>query len=146
MPSRKQRRRRVKDRRHYEWVYVDEEGREVEAPEEEPQPARKNDVKGARAQAARGRPPARRVPPPSWRRVGKRALIFAPLMFVTLSLIATELTLLGRVVQTVVMLGFFLPFSYFVDSLMYRSYLRRGGQPAPEEPPARRSRGARAGS
>ena len=37
MPSRKQRRRRLKERRHeYEYVYVDEEGREVEAPEDAP--------------------------------------------------------------------------------------------------------------
>jgi len=31
-------------------------------------------------------------------------------------------------VQTVILLGFFLPFSYLMDSLMYRAYLRRTGQ------------------
>ena len=37
MPSRKQRKRRAKDRRHeWEYVYVDETGEEVEAPEDEP--------------------------------------------------------------------------------------------------------------
>ena len=36
MPSRKQRRRRQKDRRHdWEYVYVDDAGQEVEAPDEE---------------------------------------------------------------------------------------------------------------
>jgi hypothetical protein len=32
------------------------------------------------------------------------------------------------VVQTLVLLGFFLPFSYLMDSVMYRTYLRRTGQ------------------
>src|ERR687887_2706578 len=54
VPSRKQRRRRLKERRHeYEYVYVDEEGREVEAPEDAQQQA---PARGAKA--ASGRRPA----------------------------------------------------------------------------------------
>jgi hypothetical protein len=41
------------------------------------------------------------------------------------------------VVQTLVLLGFFLPFSYLMDSLMYRTYLRRTGQSGKSEPRAR---------
>ena len=137
MPSRKQRRRRLKERRHeYEYVYVDEEGREVELDEAEERPEAKSDGKASKA--APGRRPARKVEPPSWRRVGKRALIFAPIMFLTLSLVADELTYVERAFQTLVLLTFFLPFSYVMDSMMYRAYLRRGGQPAGNAPSGRR--------
>ena len=83
MPTRKQRRRRQKERRHeYEYVYVDEEGREVEVePEDEKAPARKDKRP---APASR---PRRAIEPPSWQRVGRRALIFAPLMFITIRLL-----------------------------------------------------------
>lgn len=139
MPSKKQRRRREKDRRHeYEVVYVDEEGREVEPPPEAERAPRANGT-AARPKAAAGkatRAPARggratrggrTVDPPSWRRIGKRALIFAPLMFVTVSLLNREQTLAQHVVMTVFLLAFFLPFSYVMDSIMYRSFQKRTG-------------------
>ena len=137
MPSRKQRRRRSKERRHeYEYVYVDEEGREVEAPEEEQPPASprgKSASAGRRAATTtRG---GRRIEPPSWRRVGKRALFIGPAMFLLINLMGKNLSVAQRVYETVVLLTIFLPFSYFMDSLMYRSYLKRTGA-AP--PPSRR--------
>ena len=127
MPSRKQRRRRQKDRRHdWEYVYVDDAGHEVEAPEAEavispngkraPQPSRKTQAGGMRE-----------VPPPSWRRVGKRGLIFAPLMFLTVTFLSGNLTNAQRLVNTVFLLAFFLPFSYAIDALMYRMYKKRAG-------------------
>jgi hypothetical protein len=70
------------------------------------------------------------VQAPSWRRVAKRGLIFAPLMFVTVMLIDSSLTLPQVAVQTVFLLAIFLPFSYFMDSFMYRRYQRRAGEPA----------------
>ena len=127
MPSRKQRRRRQKSLRHeYEFVYVDEEGNEVEVDpgEAAPEPVKKTD-----SRARPGLRPGRVVPPPSWNRVAKRGLIFAPFMYITLSLIASDLSPGAQVVQTVILLAFFLPFSYVMDSVMYRSYLRRGGKP-----------------
>jgi hypothetical protein len=36
-----------------------------------------------------------------------------------------ELTSAQKVTQAVVLMAFFLPFSYFMDSLMWRSYQRR---------------------
>ena len=139
MPSRKQRRRRQKERRHeYEYVYVDEEGHEVEVPEEEqPKPAatvadRKT---SGRAGAARSPRTARRIEPPSWRRVGKRALFLGPVMFILINLVGRDLTVAARIYQAALLLALFLPFSYFMDSIMYRSYLKRTGQ-AP--PPSRR--------
>jgi hypothetical protein len=128
MPSRKQRRRRAKERRHeWEEVWVDEEGNEVEPPSDEDAPSRN----GKRAVAA----PARRagsraVQPASWRRVAKRGLIFAPLMFLTVTFLSGELSLSQRLVNTAFLLAFFLPFSYAMDALMYRMYVRRGGRQA----------------
>jgi hypothetical protein len=120
MPSRKQRRRRAKDRRHeYEFVYVDEEGREVEV--DEPAEERKK---------TDGRPPpktraGRVVEPASWSRVGRRALIFSPLMFISIRLLEKNEPLRDSIVRTVVLLALFLPFSYLMDTMLYRSHLRR---------------------
>ncbi|HEV2712438.1 MAG TPA: hypothetical protein VGU26_05010 [Gaiellaceae bacterium] len=125
MPSRKQRRRRAKARRHeWEEVWVDDEGNEIEPPSDEAQPSR-ND-KRARSPAGR-QGGMRQVQPPSWRRVAKRGLIFAPLMFLTVSFLSSGLTTSQTVLQTVFLLAFFLPFSYAMDALMYRMYIRRGG-------------------
>jgi len=132
--NKKQQRRRQKERRHeYEEVWVDSEGNEL-APEEveeivpaaataKASPAAK---KSAPARGRTGRVP----PPPSWRRVGKRAAIFAPLMFVTVYIIGgSKLTLTGKLFQTAVLLLFFIPFSYAMDSIQYRNYQKRQGQP-----------------
>ena len=128
MPTRKQRRRRAKDRRHeYEYVFVDDDGNEVDVAPEDPATER------AASRNGRARPaqqPNVRVQPPSWRRVGKRGLIFAPLMFVTVMFIDTSLELWQVAVQTVWLLAIFLPFSYFMDSFMYRRHQRRAGEPA----------------
>jgi hypothetical protein len=126
MATRKQRKRRQKDRRHeYEYVYVDAEGREVEeAPEEVRADKRTN---GQSPQAAmRG---GRKIEPPSWQRVGKRALWIGPLMFLTLTVIADELTLAQRLSQTVLMLALFLPVSYLMDRMLYRTSTRAKSPP-----------------
>ena len=122
MPSRKQRRRRAKERRHeYEYVYVDEEGHEVEVePEESKAPERQGPP--ARAAAAGG--PAS-IQPPSWQRVGRRALIFGPLMFITIRLLERGEPIAASMFRTVFLLLIFLPFSYVMDAVMYRTYQRR---------------------
>jgi hypothetical protein len=127
MPSRKQRKRRAKDRRHeWEYVYVDDTGEEVEAPEDEAMSRN-----GKRSpQQAKAKPKAsgqREVQPPSWRKVGKRGLLFAPLMFLTVTLLSGDLTMTQRLVNTAFLLAFFLPFSYAMDALMYRLYKKRAG-------------------
>lgn len=125
MPSRKQRRRRAKERRHeWEEVWVDEEGNEIEPPPEEEAPSRN----GKRAVApARPQTGGRQVQPPSLRRVAKRGLIFAPLMFLTVTFLSDDLTIAQQVVQTAFLLAFFLPFSYAMDALMYRMHMKRTG-------------------
>ncbi len=123
MPSRKQRKRRAKDRRHeWEYVYVDETGEEVETPEDEPTSRNgKRQPQRTKAQSSGGR----EVQPPSWRRVGKRGLLFAPLMFLTVTFLSGDLTMTQRIVNTAFLLAFFLPFSYAMDALMYRLYKKR---------------------
>jgi hypothetical protein len=139
VPSRKQRRRRQKERRHeYEYVYVDESGEEVDvdlADVEKPAPTRAKPRSKPQAAAFRG---GREVPPPSWRRVGKRGLIFAPFMFLTLLLLSGDQSYPVLAVNTVVLLAFFLPFSYVLDSIMYRVYLKRTGGQAPRTASRRR--------
>jgi hypothetical protein len=140
VPSRKQRRRRQKQRRHeYEYVYVDEHGQEIdfdpaEAEElAEPPPKPKSKPK-PQAAPRRG---VREVPPPSWRRVGKRGLIFAPFMFVTLLLLDQDQSYDLLAINTLVLLAFFLPFSYVLDTVMYRVYVRRSGGQAARGAPRR---------
>ena len=121
VPTRKQRRRRAKERRHdYEYVYVDEEGREVEVDEPEKGVSKSKNGKGPIR--TRG---GRRIDPPSWNKVGRRALIFAPLMFITIRLLEHGEPLAATVFRTAFLLLVFLPFSYVMDTFLYRSYQRR---------------------
>jgi hypothetical protein len=125
VPTRKQRRRRAKERRHeYEYVYVDEEGREVEV--EEPEASSSKRKNGKPVARSRG---GRAIEPPSWRRVGRRALIFAPLMFLAIRLLERSEPLVASVLRTIFLLLVFLPFSYVMDTFLYRSYRRRTQQP-----------------
>jgi hypothetical protein len=156
MPSRKQRRRRQKERRHdYEYVYVDDEGHEldpaeVEVEEEEDKPAKRSPNGASPAKTKPKASPAKKgsakskaaasnvrpVPPPSWRRVAKRGLIFAPFMLLAIALLGRGLSWPARILETVWLLVLFVPFSYLIDRMMYRRYLRQIG----EEPPARQRR------
>ena len=154
MPSRKQRRRQAKERRHeYEVVYLDEDGNEVESDEEDDErdvrPAR---PKAARAAAAPGKKPGTRAPrqtgarpgrkidPPSWQRVFRRAAIFAPVMLLVIYFLKPKnASAASLLVQLVVLLFLFLPFSYYMDTFMYRSYRKRIGDPIP--PRERKPRG-----
>ncbi len=117
MPTRKQRRRRAKEQRH-EYVWEDAEGNEL-TPDEVP--ARKRDTDTGRT-AAR---PAREPQAPSWRRTFKRGLIFAPVMFLVVMFLSADLGLDDQLIQTAVIVAIFVPFSYFMDSVFWRSYQRR---------------------
>jgi hypothetical protein len=125
MPSRKVRRRRQKLKRHeYEYVVETDEGEEI--PLERPaEREREADGRGARDAGPidrRGRP----LPKPTFQRSLRRTAMFAP--FIALFLYITggdELTVFGVIVNTLVILAFFLPFSYFVDRLIYNALVRR---------------------
>jgi hypothetical protein len=125
MPSRKQRKRRAKAKRHeWEEVWVDEEGNEVEPPPDAEVEAPSRNGKRT-AQAPVRSAGGRQVQPPSWNRVAKRGLIFAPLMFLTVTFLSGSLTVTQRIVNTIFLLAFFLPFSYVMDTLMYRMAQKR---------------------
>ena len=55
----------------------------------------------------------------------RRGLLFFPLMLVTVILLGNTLTLAQQITQTLVLMAFFLPFSYFMDTMVFRSYQRR---------------------
>lgn len=132
MATRKQRRRREKEKRHeYEIVYLDDEGNEVEPDEVDVRaPAKRSaSQKGSPASSRSSGRPRRTPQPPSWRKVAKRGAIFAPLFIATVLLLGGKrMTFAGAVFQTVVLLLLFVPFSYFLDSMMYRSYQKKLGR------------------
>ena len=126
MPSKKQRRRREKLKRHqWEEVYVDEEGRELDPEEAEAlvgPAARRAERTNAEPQKGGRRP----IEPPSWRKTLRRGALFFPLMLITVFLLAgNEVTTTGKIMQALVLMAFFLPFSYFMDTMVWRSYQRR---------------------
>jgi antibiotic biosynthesis monooxygenase (ABM) superfamily enzyme len=117
MPTRKQRRRRAKEHRH-EYVWEDAEGNELD-------PAELPSTKGRSPTRTASSRPAREAQPPSWRRTLRRALVFAPIMFATVYLLSPGLQLATKITQTLIIVAVFIPFSYFLDGLFYRSYRRR---------------------
>src|SRR4030095_16073608 len=94
------------------------EGREFAA-EKLPQPSRNGASdkapKNAKRAPARGGRPGRVVDPPSWQKAGRRALLFAPFMFGILYFLNRDLPLFGVVLNTLILVAFFLPFGYLMD-------------------------------
>ena len=135
MPSRKQRRRREKGRRHdYEYVLVDEEGHEVPVDPSElrkERPERNGRKPEAKKQPrGRGGRPLRIVKPPSWNRVLKKGAIFFPVFFLLFSVVNSKATVPARVTTSLLYTLLFIPFMYVMDRTAYRTYLKRtGGTP-----------------
>lgn len=137
MATQKQRRRRAKEQRHdYEVVYVDADGNEVEAEAGEgtarkpPARASGRSDRGRSVRPSRGRG-RRPVQPPSWPRVIKRGMIFAPIFLATVILLGgKKMTYGSAVVQTVLLIAVFVPFSYFMDRIVWRQYQKRLGKDA----------------
>ena len=134
MPTRKQRRRHQKARRHeYEYVYLDEEGNEVPVEQSELRAERngQRDSKpgksgaGGRGAAGRGGGSGRKVEPPSWRRSARWALLFGPILVVAMMLLNRGQPLAQQIFPAVFLIAFFIPFSYFTDSLAYRMLQKR---------------------
>jgi hypothetical protein len=117
MASKKQRRRRAKEFRH-EYVWEDDEGNELE-PDEVPT------RKAAGPQRTRLGRSGREPQAPTWSRTLKRALIFAPIMLATVMLLSSNLTLAQQVTQTAIIVAIFIPFSYLLDGVFWRSYKKR---------------------
>jgi hypothetical protein len=147
MPTRKQRRRALKERRHeYETVWVDDEGNELEEPPEElaPTPEKRYRADGKpkpKAVQQRGRKPGRVPPQPSWQRATKRALIIGAVIFVFFYLsgsrnggnrlgFAVEITLLYTVL--------FIPFTFMIDRFSYNRWQRRADEQPAKRPAKKR--------
>jgi hypothetical protein len=128
--TQKQRRRRAKEKRHqYDLVEIDDEGNETVLSsselkdEAEPKGSTKAGKARRGASSARGRAGPQ---PPTWTRVLKRGALFAPIFLATVMLLGRgRLTFVGAVVQTVFLLAVFVPFSYFMDRVMWRSHQKR---------------------
>lgn len=127
MATRKQRRRREKEKRHeYEIVEIDGEGNETVLSTAD----RRTDNGAASTSSAgpKGSSPGRArgpLQPPSWRRVLRRGALFAPIFFATVLLLNGSKGYGVAVANTILLLAVFVPFSYFMDRMMWRSQQKR---------------------
>jgi hypothetical protein len=126
MATRKQRKRREKEQRH-EYVWQDAEGNVIE-----PDEARKSDGGGSNGAGRKQTSSSQRggggrvVQPPSWHRTFKRALIFAPIfLIIVLLLNGGNLSLTGAILNAILLVAVFVPFSYLMDKIVYRQYQKR---------------------
>jgi len=136
MPTRKQRRRQQKERRHeWEYVWVDEEGQEVDVDPGAPKRTKVTRAeRSADAGRGNGKAPARgqrragRVPPqPSWPRAAKRAAMLGVFFVIVFGFVlrGKHADPAGAVLLGVVYAIAFVPLQYFIDRVVYRAYLRR---------------------
>jgi hypothetical protein len=136
MPTRKQRRRAQKERRHeYETVWVDAEGNELEEPPEELAAAAPEKRDGAKAKAKpkatqqRGGRTVRVPPPPSWQRAAKRALIIGTVIFVFIYIVGARKSggnaFFSALSLAVIYTALFIPFQYVLDRFAYNRWQRR---------------------
>ena len=102
-------------------MWIDDEGNEIDAPDAT------DDKSGSRARSSRRDPQA-----PSWQRTFKRGAIFAPIMFATVLLLSPGLPLTQKIANTALIVGIFVPFSYYLDRLFYRSAQRRAARERPD--------------
>jgi len=134
MATQKQRRRRAKEKRHdYDLVFIDEDG--VEKPVEREEGPRKpaarsgkgaNVAKSQKATAGKSGRRGRPVQPPSWNKVLKRGAIFAPIFLATVMLLGgNKITIQAAIIQTILLIAVFIPFSYFMDRVVWRQQQKR---------------------
>jgi hypothetical protein len=145
MPTRKQRRRALKERRHeYETVWVDEEGNELEDPPDDvvtTTAKRDGATPRAKAQPQRGGRPVRVPPAPSWQRAAKRSLILGVVIFVAFYLAGAKSgsnRLLSAIEITVIYTVLFMPFQFMIDRFAYTRYQRREAQAGTKRPAAKK--------
>ena len=150
MPSRKQRQRKIKSKRHeYETVWVDSEGNELdEAPPELVEREQKKKEKavaatGKAAPAQRGGGRTTRQPPePSWNRAFKRAALLGVVVFFLFSLTSKSGNrYLAALIPAVIYTAMFIPLTFFIDRFAYRRWQMKqesGGAATPQRPAAKK--------
>jgi hypothetical protein len=149
MPTRKQRRRELKSKRHeYEFVYLDAEGNELdEAPPEllDQEQEKKSRASGSKTTVAakpQGRGARREPQPPSWSRAAKRAGLLGIVVFFLFSLSngKGDNRYFAALIPAVIYTALFVPFTYLIDRFAYRRYQARlaGGASSPTPRPAKK--------
>ena len=124
MPSRKQRRRREKTFRHeYEYVLTDDEGNEVEVAPTELRKDKDAPKTKATSRNAGSKRPVREVPPPSWRRAVRRGGLMGAVLLVVMTTLLHAPPAIGLLYAAML-----IPFTYAIDRISYRTYLRRSGK------------------
>jgi hypothetical protein len=146
MPTRKQRRRMQKERRHeYETVWVDAEGNELEEPPED-LPAATEKSNGAKpkpkAKAApqRGGRPVKVPPAPSWRRAARRSLILGAVIFAFFYFAGSKNgshNLGSALLISLLYTALFVPFSFMIDRFAHNRWQRRAEQQGQKQPKKR---------
>jgi hypothetical protein len=144
MPTRKQRRRAQKGRRHeYETVWVDAEGNELDEPPEDELAATTTtrDTAKPKAKATHSGRHMRVPPSPSWQRAAKRSLIFGALIFVFFYLASSkngQHNLASALLFGVTYMVLFIPILYMTDRFAYNRWQRRAAQQGHKAPAKKR--------
>jgi hypothetical protein len=147
MPTRKQRRRTQKERRHeYETVWVDAEGNELEEPPEDLAAAPAEKSNGAKPKATakaapqRGGRAVREPPAPSWQRAAKRSLILGVVIFVFFYLAGSkgQHNLGSALLISLLYTALFVPFSFMIDRFAHNRWQRRAEQQGQKQQPRKR--------
>lgn len=143
MPTRKQRRRTQKGRRHdyeYETVWIDPEtGEETDPPEDfdpEAPDRRENGTPKAKSGSAQkkqsgGSRPIKVPPQPSWSRAVKRAGLIGVAIFAAFYLLGSRNgshNLASALLISVIYAAIFIPFTYWIDGFSYKRWQRRAEQ------------------
>jgi accessory gene regulator protein AgrB len=58
----------------------------------------------------------------------KRAALFLPLFFIVFSLVNKKMAIETRVLSSLAYSALFVPLTYMMDRMAYRTYLRRSGR------------------
>ena len=150
MPTKKQRRRQAKTKRHeYEYVVVDQEGHEVPVDpaelraQKEKEKDRPAQAKGKQQPAARDRKGRvlREPRKPSWRRSLKVGLLFVVGLFVFTSFVGSTHPALGARIGLSLGYGVLgIPFFYWMDRSTYRRWERATGRAPQREPKKKRAK------
>lgn len=130
MPSRKQRRRREKTFRHeYETVLLDEEGNETPIAElreeRDKERAEKKPAKAPAKGSNRSQRALREPPLPTWQRALKRGGLMGGLIFLAFVFVLHGGSIESRAAIAIVYAAAFIPLTYWVDRIAYRSYQKR---------------------
>jgi hypothetical protein len=130
VPTKKQQRLRQKQKRHgisYEYVYVDADGNELDAPPATDKPAKK----ATAAKAGGSGRAARSVAPPSWPRALKWSGGFTAVMIV-LATTSSKGNLAAGVLVALLYGIALTPGFYWMHRFQYRAWQRRQSGPAPK--------------